>query len=208
MTAAATRVHFISYVDTKGYKVIPPRRPRLQPGQSLIDTRASDWAEARIVAMGGGLRALRLINYPRLYSTFANIRTPEELLKFVTEYGPLTYGRFARGKGDEIPPLLDEAASMKACFKSRGRHSLLMANLKASLSIDKTGTVSVKITPVRLLDALWLQLGQALSEGSEWRQCEHCREWFPVGGNSGRRLVAKFCSDEHRIKFNSRERSR
>jgi hypothetical protein len=104
--------------------------------------------------------------------------------------------------------LLDEAAAMQKCFKSRGRHSGLMADLTASLSIDKKGTVAVEITPVRLLDALWLQLGQALSDTSEWRQCEHCCSWFPVGGNSGKRADARFCSDEHRVKFNSLERSR
>jgi hypothetical protein len=209
----ATRVHFTSYVDTKGYKIVPARRPPRQAGQSEADwalnSTPRDWAEARIVGEGGAARAVRLSNYPLLYSAFANVKTPEELLKFITEYGPLTYARIGRGKGDEIPPLLDEAASMRRCIKSRGRKFPLTANIKASLSTDKTkGTVSVKVSPVRLLDALWLQLGQALAEGTEWRECQHCHEWFPVGGNSGKRLVSKFCTEEHRIKFNSLERSR
>jgi hypothetical protein len=206
----ATRVHFTSYVDTKGYKIVPAKRPPRQPGQSeaarVLSSTSRNWAEARIVGIGGEPRAVQLSNYPLLFSKFANVKTPEELLKFITEYGLLT-GR----KGDEIPPLLDEATFMKEGFKSRGRSlpAWTMANLSASLLRDKTkGTVSVKISPVRLLDALWLQLGQALSEGAEWRQCKHCGDWFPVGGNSGRRLVARFCSDEHRIKFNSLERSR
>jgi len=207
----ATHVQFTSYVDTKGYKVVPAKRPPRQPGQSdsewVMNSSSRDWVEARIVPVGGGLRPVRLRNYPLLFNQFANVRTPEELLAFITEYGPLTYGRFGRGKGDEISPLLDEAKSMKACFKSRGRHSLMRADLTASLSIKK-GTVSVDISPVRLLDALWLQVGQAVSGGCEWRKCLHCGDLFPVGGNSGRRLVAKFCTDEHRIKFNSLERSR
>ena len=206
----ATRVQFASYVDTKGYKIVPAKRPR--PGQSEADwvysVPVSELA-GRIVPIGGALRVLLLSNYPLLFSKFVNVQTPDELLRFITEYGPLTYSRFARGKGDEIPRLLDEAASMKECFKSRGRHSGLMADLTASLSIDhKKGTVSVEITPVRLLDALWLQLGQALSDSSKWRQCGHCRGSFPVGGNSGRRSDARFCTDECRIKFNSLERSR
>jgi len=202
----ATRVHFTSYVDTKGYRIVPARRPTPRPAD-LLSVRPKDWAEARIVGMGGSLRPVRLSSYPLLFNKFASVKTPEQLLAFITEYGPLTYGRNTRGKGDEIPPLLDEAASMAACFKSRGRHSLLTADLKASLSIKK-GDVSVNITPVRLLDALWLQLGQSLSECAEWKKCLHCGDWFPVGGSSGRRLDAKFCRDEHRIEFNSLERSR
>ena len=202
----ATRVHFTSSVDTKGYKIVPARRP--PRGTDLLASTSRDWAEARIVGMGGGLRAVRLSSNPLLFNKFASVKTPEQLLAFITEYGPLTYGRNAPRKGgDEIPPLLDEAASMGACFKSRGRHSLLTADLKASLSIKK-GNVSVNITPVRLLDALWLQLGQALAECSEWKKCLHCGDWFPVGGKSGRRLDAKFCRDEHRIEYNSLARSR
>jgi len=207
---AATRVDFTSHVDKKGYEIVSAKRPPRQPGLSeaawIMNSQISDWAEARIVGRGGPRRLVPLSNYPMLFSKFANVKTPEELLRFVTEYGPLT-----STKGDEIGPLLDQAKSMMACVKSRGRNfpSWSMANLKAWLSRDKAkGTISVKVGPVRLLDALWLQLGQALSDGTEWRQCKHCRDWFPVGGKSGRRLVARFCSDEHRIEFNSLQRSK
>src|SRR5437899_9703878 len=106
----ATRVHFTSYVDTKGYKIVPAKRP--PRGTEPLDSAPRDWAEARIVGEGGAARAVRLSNYPLLYKEFANVKTPEELLKFITEHGPLTYARIGRGRGDEIPPLLDEAASM------------------------------------------------------------------------------------------------
>ena len=59
-----------------------------------------------------------------------------------------------------------------------------------------------------LLDALWLQLGQALTVSAKIRQCEHCGNWFEAGRGTGRRLDAKFCSDEHRIAFNSLKRSK
>jgi hypothetical protein len=202
----ATRVHFTSYVDMKGYKIVPARRPTPRPAD-LLSVRSTDWVEAKIVGMGGGLRRVRLSSYPLLFNAFAKVKTPGQLLAFITEYGPLTYGRNAWKGGDEIPLLLDEAASMGACFKSRGRHSKMTADLTATLSIKK-GDVSVYITPVRLLDALWLQLGQALAECSEWKKCLHCGDEFPVGGTSGRRIDAKFCTDECRIKFNSLERSR
>ena len=62
--------------------------------------------------------------------------------------------------------------------------------------------------PASLLDALWLQLGQAVTSEAHFRQCEQCDEFFVAGRGTGRRLDAKFCSDEHRIAFNSLKRSR
>jgi hypothetical protein len=62
--------------------------------------------------------------------------------------------------------------------------------------------------PATLLDALWLQLGQALTADVQFRKCEHCTEFFVAGRGTGRRLDAKFCSDEHRIAFNSFKRSK
>ena len=65
-----------------------------------------------------------------------------------------------------------------------------------------------ELRPASLLDALWLQLGQALTADVQFRKCEHCTEFFVAGRGTGRRLDAKFCSDEHRIAFNSFKRSR
>jgi hypothetical protein len=65
-----------------------------------------------------------------------------------------------------------------------------------------------ELRPASLLDALWLQLGQALTANVQFRQCEHCGNFFEAGRGTGRRLDAKFCSDEHRVAFNSLKRSR
>jgi len=65
-----------------------------------------------------------------------------------------------------------------------------------------------ELRPATLLDALWLQLGQALTSDVQFRQCERCGILFEAGRGTGRRLDAKFCSDEHRIAFNSLKRSR
>ena len=65
-----------------------------------------------------------------------------------------------------------------------------------------------ELRPTSLLDALWLQLGQALTANVQFRQCEHCGNFFEAGRGTGRRFDAKFCSDEHRIAFNSLKRSK
>jgi hypothetical protein len=201
-----TRFEFTSYVDRDGYKIVPAKRPPHQPGQTqadrILNSSRASWAEERIVGLGGDKRKLPLGQYPTAYSEFANVRTREELLSFITKYGSLT-------KKDEIPQLLHTAKEMKECLRSKKLPLRSIADLKASASIDKAkGGITIKVRPTRLLDALWLQLGGELSGGAEFRQCKHCGNWFPVGGKSGRRLVARFCSDKHRIEFNSLERTR
>jgi hypothetical protein len=44
--------------------------------------------------------------------------------------------------------------------------------------VSRKGSVSIKYRPATLLDALWLQLGQALSGGDQIRQCKQCGDWF------------------------------
>jgi len=199
-----THVEFTSYVDRGGYKIVPAKRPQRKPGQSkadwLLDSPVAD--EARIVSCGGGRLRKQLGGWPMLYIDFANVETPEQLLEFVTHYGPLT-------AKNEIGKLLDTAAEMRELMQ--GKTALLtwpIADLKASIVKDKgKGTVGVKFQPARLLDALWLQFAQAQSGGAQFRKCEHCAKPFLVGGNSRKRLVAKFCCDQHRIEFNSHKRS-
>jgi len=59
-----------------------------------------------------------------------------------------------------------------------------------------------------LRDALWLQFGQAMMREGQLRLCPHCAHWFETGLGTGRRKDARFCSDEHRVTFNSLKRSK
>jgi hypothetical protein len=66
------------------------------------------------------------------------------------------------------------------------------------------------LTANSLMDGLWLQLAQKVSGEAKFRTCElpSCRQIFEVGSNSSRRADARFCSDAHRIEFNSRKRTK
>jgi hypothetical protein len=198
---ASVSVKFTSYVDRKGYKIVP-FKPKLPKGQSLLDIPLRDIQPARITRNGGERRPLRLNEYPMAYGEFANIRTSDELLAFITKYGPLT-------EKNEIQKLLDEAAEMKASLRKRKLPTWSIVDLKASFSTDKaSGSATIKYSPARLLDALWLQLSHELSSGAQVKQCVRCGNWFSVGGKSRRRLVAQFCTDKCRIEFNSLARTR
>jgi hypothetical protein len=83
------------------------------------------------------------------------------------------------------------------------------ARLGASLAPDPmTGALQLKLLPPTLLDAIWLQLGQALTSNADLKQCGHCLTWFEAGVGTGRRADAKFCSDKCRIDHKSLERTR
>jgi hypothetical protein len=64
------------------------------------------------------------------------------------------------------------------------------------------------LTTNSLINGLWLQLASDVSGGAAFRLCERCGELFETGPRTGRRADSKFCSDAHRIEFNSRKRSK
>ena len=66
------------------------------------------------------------------------------------------------------------------------------------------------MTASSLLNAMWLQLATKISGGAKFHSCElaTCGMPFEVGSVFGRRADARFCSDPHRIEFNSRKRQK
>ena len=211
------QMDFIWHRDAKGYQLIPEKPfPPRRPGQSALDRaramKVSDVQPARVVGNGGLLRRYRpLDEFPGLFEIFVKIpRTPEGVLEFIRKFGPLTRSV----NGDWVPTVLDVADSMQKELhglspRLGGRATIPLTNLHAWLANDRaTDGITLKIAPATLLDALWLQLAQNLSRGVKVRQCRHCNEWFRAGAGTGRRVDAKFCSDEHRKRYNSLERSR
>jgi hypothetical protein len=217
------RLNFTSYRDSKGYRIVgevpPPRRrysrdellkERLSDitygrlGQVRADgTADGEWISGRIVGNGGKMKRVDLNQWPKAYEDFAGLKTPADLLNFVTQFGPLSRDQNA------IIFLLDEAKQMRECMRAdKAEPFFRNLDLKAHLIKDrKTGELETSITPSSLLDALWLQFQQSQLSGSDFRECPYCDSLFSVGGNSGRLRNAEFCSPEHRKRFNSLARS-
>ena len=59
-----------------------------------------------------------------------------------------------------------------------------------------------------LMDGLWLQLAANVSGGAAFRSCARCGVVFETGPERNGRANSKFCSDRHRIEFNSRKRTK
>jgi hypothetical protein len=203
-------IEFDCYRDPKGYRLVETERPM------------------RVVRNGKGhdpkdfQHSQPLSKTDSLFKIFANIATtPQGVLDFVQRFGPLTESGWDPKIGEDVNLVISNADHMRQLLRySSGNQKGLGLPLSRhqatrSSSIDAqviwdSATKSPKweLRPRTLLDALWLQLGQALTAGAQIRQCEHCGDWFEAGRGTGRRLDAKFCCDEHRTAFNSLKRSR
>jgi hypothetical protein len=173
-----------------------------------------------------------------LYALFARVKTLADLLDFVGKFGPLTADAFPdfywpqrrgpdgrldgppedRGYGEYIDSDLKRADWFRRCLQHSNspkrlrsflgeRYALDMA-MSADLVIDRKSGASFRFTSHNLAGAMQLQLAQKLTGEANFRACLNCGEWFEVGPGTRRRLDAKFCTDAHRILFNSLKRSK
>ncbi len=176
-----------------------------------------------------------LEKYDLLYVAFANLKSLDEVVKFVNLYGPL---RATTSKwGDSISEALKSAQFFRDLLrcKSLGPKKLMsfyVAHEKASWraagltppeddfrELERSmGTIYLVPNPKRgvglradvevLMAGLWWQLAQKLSGDTTIRECRYCGTLFAVGPNTGLRSDATFCSSEHSIRFHSLKRSK
>jgi hypothetical protein len=145
----------------------------------------------------------------------------DDVLYFIERFGPLTKNGLDTSKGELVDGILAHSDAMRDLFMvlsgDRARRAKLIADLRMSpfadlditLELDPASEdLKVRLCPTSLLDAIWLQAARELSSGAAVRQCRHCGDWFETGPRTGRRADAKFCSDEHRIVFNSLKRTK
>jgi hypothetical protein len=218
------RLSFTSHRDAKGYRIagtVAPPKGRVDL-KSILDVDMRDWISGRlgkpdeegrvsgpwisgyIVGVSGKTKPVQLDQYPHAFTDFAAVKTPTDLVQFISKYGPLI-----KAKRQVIIDLLDEAQQLRECMQAKKQEPFYRhLDLKAHLIKDrKTGELEASITPSSLLDALWLQFQDAQANDAMFQRCLACNNLFATGGNSGRRPFAKFCSDEHRKHFNSLARS-
>jgi hypothetical protein len=208
--------------DNKGYRLVdatPPEKPAPYAGTLAIDLSEPQ----RVVRQGGTLVPYRpLAEYGDvLFREFAKVANPDGVLGFIERFGPLTPAGLDIEIGEDVPLVIQNAEIMHewldACRIEReaelprmiGPEGILLGRIDTVLTVDPiTQKPRIRLTVDSLRTALWLQLGQALSKGATVQQCRHCGSLFETGPGTARRLDAKFCSDQHRIAFNSLKRSK
>jgi hypothetical protein len=155
--------------------------------------------------------------FSSLFIQFAKLTTADQVLHFIERFGGLTQaGR--NEKGELVEGVLAHSFAMRellAYADDPDRKADLLqrqvnpfSELDVTLDIDPSGVLTHRFVPGSLLDALWLQAVQALNERATVRECLQCGNLFQAGIGTGRRLDAKFCSEEHKTKFHSLKRSR
>jgi hypothetical protein len=223
---AQISIEFDWWRDPKGYRVAAAepqgKRSSLVYHPFGIRVLRDHRHALRIIRCGKRLTRYRpLDTIDTLFRVFANTaKSATGVLDFVQRYGPLTLEGLDQKKGETVDQLLVHAETMRDALSYAGGDKSLqallvgsqvnpLANIKVALVMDPTTSgPKLQLSPSTLLDALWLQLGQQMSGGANIRRCLQCGEWFENGPGAGRRLDAKFCSDEHRIIFNSQKRSK
>jgi hypothetical protein len=171
---------------------------------------------------GGTLSPYRPLDlFGSLYAEFSKIRSADDVLYFIERFGPLTIDGLDNSKGELVDGVLAHSDAMRDLFsvlsRDRARRAKLIADLRMSpfadlditLELDPASEdLKLRLCPTSLLDAVWLQAAQELSSGAAVRKCLRCDDWFETGPRTARRADAKFCSDEHRIAFNSLKRTK
>jgi hypothetical protein len=223
--------------DARGYRLedephepVPQRRAPteglvLPEGLSLFFAIA--WHQAdpapRIVRDGGTLVAYQPSgNLTEILVEFMNAPpTPEGALDFVNRYGPLTHAGHDN-QGESVQAVIANVALMNRVYESwsaadkyRGMGQVLGADgfgiagvLDTRIIFDQVKKAPrVRLTVKNLITALWARLFEILISDVVLRRCAHCNALFTAGVGTGRRGDARFCSDEHHVRFNSLKRS-
>ena len=199
-------------------RLAPDRR--LQALEAGLDTGATAGGEL-IVARSGGLVRERPFAKPfQVFRVFAGrARSKEGLMDFINQFGPLTEMAHSE-PGEPVQIGLSDAAIMRhflSCDDNQRARFLSMmtddgfflGRPSICLSVDaETTKLQTVYKAASLREALWLQFGQELSTGHTIRECVYCGGLFEVGLGTNRRADAKFCSDEHRIAYNSEKRTK
>jgi hypothetical protein len=158
-----------------------------------------------------------------LHVRFANLDGSEEsCVKFASAYGLLR----SREKAERLDEWKREIRDIKLMISglqlqviedTPGGITLLGSSRKVSVRLTPIDAVLVpgssdmrpklSLEPATLRDALYLQLGKSLTEGS-LQPCKNCGEWFELGTTKARRSIAIFCSEKCKNHFHYVKRTK
>lgn len=96
-----------------------------------------------------------------------------------------------------FPFSADDALTPASVLLSRLVNAELTASVQPALmcQLPSYGLV-VRLRPLSLLGAMWLQFAEAVAGGDTVRECAECKKWFQVNvGADARKARRKFCSN-------------
>jgi hypothetical protein len=209
-------VEFEWFRDLDGYSLLDAVPPDpIAPGGPLLRPIGCLGFPQRVVSKGGRLEPYRPLDQHKTLCWFfaSSARTPQGVFNFIQKFGSLTNRDY-----DTVNNIIEHAETMyswKSTAEKAGLSSFFgnkpidLIDPRLSLIVDPVSELPrLRIIPKSLLDALWLQFGQCIAEGTEIKTCKHCGQLFQAGRGTGRRKGAEFCTSDHQITFNSLRRSK
>ena len=180
----------------------------------------------RILRAGGSLIPYRPVEMlDQIFNAYINTEpTPEGLLGFINRFGPLTRRGLDENFGEPLDFAINnlkctvslieafgqtaKADQRRAVTKLLGADGIELYGIKVRVLFDEqTQTLRTEHVARDLTAALWLRVLEVQASDIVMRKCGHCCAWFTAGMGTGRHLNARFCTDEHRITFNSLKRT-
>lgn len=189
--------------------------------EARVDTAGYEIRAGRIVGRGGKVEARYPLlgkNGDKLFWRFAALKTPDEILAFIGQTGPI--GLYGDDLGMIAQAITHMAVGIKAA-NSRNptdrsglfqREGAKVANVTAYAPWDDVRRRhDVVLRANTLMDAMWLQLAMLCAGGNgeprTLKTCPHCGRPFWAGKGQERPANAEFCSPEHKRRHLSLARS-
>jgi hypothetical protein len=191
------------------------------------EPRSGGWG--RIIRVGGSLVPYRptgsldqiLVELLNIDPALNIELTPRRVLDFVNRFGPLTRKGLDENRGEDPRVAINTSYCMNqlvdawtftgdnaALGQTFGADGFGLRGLETRIVFDPVEQKPrMRLVAHTLVTVLWARLFQALLSGLVIRRCAQCNKLFTAGTGTGRRLDAKFCSDEHRVLFNSLKRT-
>ncbi len=156
-----------------------------------------------------------LVEFPGLFRRLAHVPTePGPIVEFANEFGLLWQ---ESGDFDDYQFFVRSIFEMSYVVDAidRGRHQdaqhiFNTPHFRPTFSIRLyalSGPRSqMKIQPLSLMAALWKQVAEEISTGTNFKKCKFCPMWFSYGPGTGRKNTKVFCSDRCRVAWNRQKK--
>jgi hypothetical protein len=227
-------IHLEWYKDAGGYRLTNDDDYVVNCGGKLILTRPLENKDRLFKVFSNLTSADGLLQFVQQNGLFYNpsyigpvwsqmIRTKKDLFHADVDANLGRRDRSFSSQGESVSDLLSTAALFrKVMLQSARGWKRVPQSLDLELSTrfyrkslgeiglhgDRRRGFRPTFTTNNLMNGLWLQLAGDVSGGAAFRSCARCGAVFETGPGTARRADSKFCSDLHRIEFNSRKRTK
>ena len=218
-----TRPCYIAVVDEEGYEL--RRYPILERDRSA--TVLAGPPQGEYVAGKSGRSILKAIRNPNAWRRLLNLRSPESLVLFQNEYGPLTSTCSTENFFEPwsfLRPTVEFLVALAKCADAYDQHGFFELVEGRRVIVQRLGrlpskeggrshrglTIEFRSLASFLIWQMWNACGQPDGLASERAiACKHCGTMFVAGqvrAAGGRRADARHCSKECKDAASKRRR--